>query len=349
MSDGPQGEGWWQASDGKWYPPSTAPATPPEAPTSPTPASTPPDPFAPGGGSPPPAGAVPGPAATGGGGGKLALVGILALVVGLLVGGGIGWAVAGSDDSDASTEWDAFCDQADELEALEASGDEPDEDEARAMFDELVDAAPERYQDTLAPLGDMMGDSSGEDMDAFGTAFTSVFWLVGVLEVECGIVDDSGGLFGGGDLSLEGSTSIDEDFGTGEALGLDDPSTTEDLFPDDTSEDDELEPMDIDAIQAWLEDNYGGEAWLDALGSWTVSNQMYVTVAPTTDPLSDDEALAACEAISEYVYDQEPEGSVTVSTPDGEPQAESEAGGACELVAAASAEAVPEGADDPGA
>ena len=32
MSDGPQGEGWWQASDGKWYPPSTAPATPPEAP-----------------------------------------------------------------------------------------------------------------------------------------------------------------------------------------------------------------------------------------------------------------------------------------------------------------------------
>ena len=25
MSDAPQGEGWWQASDGKWYPPQDAP------------------------------------------------------------------------------------------------------------------------------------------------------------------------------------------------------------------------------------------------------------------------------------------------------------------------------------
>lgn len=29
MSDAPQGPGWWQASDGKWYPPQP---TPPEAP-----------------------------------------------------------------------------------------------------------------------------------------------------------------------------------------------------------------------------------------------------------------------------------------------------------------------------
>ena len=28
MSDAPQGEGWWQASDGKWYPPEQAPGTP---------------------------------------------------------------------------------------------------------------------------------------------------------------------------------------------------------------------------------------------------------------------------------------------------------------------------------
>lgn len=28
MSDTPQGEGWWQASDGKWYPPEQAPGTP---------------------------------------------------------------------------------------------------------------------------------------------------------------------------------------------------------------------------------------------------------------------------------------------------------------------------------
>lgn len=31
MSDAPQGPGWWQASDGKWYPPSAPPAYAPPA------------------------------------------------------------------------------------------------------------------------------------------------------------------------------------------------------------------------------------------------------------------------------------------------------------------------------
>ncbi|MGI9602872.1 MAG: hypothetical protein ACR2QE_13385, partial [Acidimicrobiales bacterium] len=31
MSDSSQGPGWWQASDGKWYPPEQQPATPPSA------------------------------------------------------------------------------------------------------------------------------------------------------------------------------------------------------------------------------------------------------------------------------------------------------------------------------
>lgn len=45
MSDQPQGAGWWQASDGKWYPPSQAPqaAPPPMEPPPPTPGS----PYAP--------------------------------------------------------------------------------------------------------------------------------------------------------------------------------------------------------------------------------------------------------------------------------------------------------------
>src|SRR5690242_11506331 len=32
-ADSPQGPGWWQASDGKWYPPETAPSAPTPAPT----------------------------------------------------------------------------------------------------------------------------------------------------------------------------------------------------------------------------------------------------------------------------------------------------------------------------
>lgn len=57
MSDAPQGPGWWQASDGKWYPPEQAPAasTPP-----PTPGQVPP-----GSGMAPPGGSFGAPGAVG--------------------------------------------------------------------------------------------------------------------------------------------------------------------------------------------------------------------------------------------------------------------------------------------
>ncbi|MEJ5255890.1 MAG: DUF4190 domain-containing protein [Acidimicrobiales bacterium] len=44
MSDTPQGPGWWQASDGRWYPPSPPPATTPPWASSPpgAPGPTPP-------------------------------------------------------------------------------------------------------------------------------------------------------------------------------------------------------------------------------------------------------------------------------------------------------------------
>src|SRR5687768_14546126 len=52
MSDVSQGPGWWQASDGKWYPPTakpgTAPAAPPRAPDpSYRPPTVPPSPYGP--------------------------------------------------------------------------------------------------------------------------------------------------------------------------------------------------------------------------------------------------------------------------------------------------------------
>ena len=40
MSDTPQGQGWWQASDGKWHPPEQAPG--PSQPPAPTPGPVPP-------------------------------------------------------------------------------------------------------------------------------------------------------------------------------------------------------------------------------------------------------------------------------------------------------------------
>ena len=60
MSDGTQGEGWWQASDGQWYPPEQHPgAQAPAAPQDPTAAM--PAPFGPPPVGPPPTGAPMGP------------------------------------------------------------------------------------------------------------------------------------------------------------------------------------------------------------------------------------------------------------------------------------------------
>lgn len=42
MSDGPQGDGWWIASDGKWYPPEKHPDYKPPPPTAPPPVPPPP-------------------------------------------------------------------------------------------------------------------------------------------------------------------------------------------------------------------------------------------------------------------------------------------------------------------
>lgn len=57
MSDASQGAGWWQASDGKWYPPESRPdaAPPPPPPSAPTASSLPPPPPVAAAAAPPPA------------------------------------------------------------------------------------------------------------------------------------------------------------------------------------------------------------------------------------------------------------------------------------------------------
>ena len=103
-ADGPPGPGWWKASDGRWYPPESAP-TPPPTPPAPGPAGGPPPGGAtppgnpppgygapPAGGPPPPYGTPPpgGPVGPGGppptrSGGTKVLIIIGAVVVGLVL------------------------------------------------------------------------------------------------------------------------------------------------------------------------------------------------------------------------------------------------------------------------
>lgn len=99
MSDTPQGEGWWQASDGKFYAPEQHPDYVPPAPPPPPPTAAPPAPQV----VPPPPGAIPPAPSTPGSGRKIwpwVLLGVLVLFVGgcgvLIV--AIGTAVDDVDD-----------------------------------------------------------------------------------------------------------------------------------------------------------------------------------------------------------------------------------------------------------
>ena len=105
MSDAPQGPGWWQASDGKWYAPELHPdaqAAPPAAPpTTPTPAAPAPFGSAPDGTPFPAATPATPPPGEGGGKGKVVLVVVLLLVV-AVIGAGLAFALtSGGDDEKA--------------------------------------------------------------------------------------------------------------------------------------------------------------------------------------------------------------------------------------------------------
>lgn len=124
MSDTPQGDGWWQASDGKFYPPEQHPgaAPPPPTPdptTQPTqvqPAVTPPDPAATGPGTPtsgaPVDGAPVDPTLADadedeeaeGNGKRNAIIAIVLLVIAALIAAWFIWGGDDSDDDDVSTE-----------------------------------------------------------------------------------------------------------------------------------------------------------------------------------------------------------------------------------------------------
>lgn len=115
MSDTSQGPGWWQASDGRWYPPEQAPGyvAPPPPPAAYGP---PPQPYA-----PYPAGAYAPPAKSGMGGCLKAFLVVLALTVVL---GGIGLVLAARAVDDAVDDLDGRdADEVDDVTDLECGTD----------------------------------------------------------------------------------------------------------------------------------------------------------------------------------------------------------------------------------
>ena len=145
MSEQSQGPGWWQASDGKWYPPEQAPATQPPATE---PIATPPAYGAPA------ASTAPAAAAAGGGStGKIVAV-VIALA---LIGGGAAFALTrGGGGSGGSVK--AFCDTAKKFqndESLDKAFNDPSKiDKVLTAFKELTKAAPSEIKSDMQTLED---------------------------------------------------------------------------------------------------------------------------------------------------------------------------------------------------
>ncbi|MEY2421386.1 MAG: hypothetical protein QOI95_1453 [Acidimicrobiaceae bacterium] len=161
MSEQSGGPGWWQASDGKWYPPEQAPtaAQPPVDPTTTQPAAgTPaygaPPPGAPAYGAPaygaPPAGAA---AAGGGGAGKVIAI---VVVLALLAGGGAYLLTKGSGSSGSVK---SFCDTARTLNNDTSLNNNNFDDPATvdkvvSAFTKLANASPSEIKADMNTLTD---------------------------------------------------------------------------------------------------------------------------------------------------------------------------------------------------
>jgi len=167
MSEQSQGPGWWQASDGKWYPPEQAPAAPPPStqPIGATPPAGPPPAGSPPAGPPPagPPGAPVGPTGPGGPGAPVVppknnTAKIVAVIVALaLVAGGVAFALTrGGGSSGGSVK--SFCDTAKKFQnddnLNKAFNDPAQVDKALAAFDELVKASPKEIKSDMQTLSD---------------------------------------------------------------------------------------------------------------------------------------------------------------------------------------------------
>ncbi|MEY2431442.1 MAG: hypothetical protein QOC92_1167 [Acidimicrobiaceae bacterium] len=207
MSDTSQGPGWWQASDGKWYPPEQAPtaAQPISEPTATQPAAGPPvyaDP------------AAPAAAAAGGGGGAKVIAIVVALV---LIAGGAAFALTRSSGGGGSVK--AFCDKAKSLQqdtSLDKAFNDPAKiDSALAKFDDLAKTAPSEIKNDMNTLVDAVKKIAGavkaagnDPSKQFGAVFGAIAQLdQKKLEQATKNIETFGKTKCGADFSLSDSSS----------------------------------------------------------------------------------------------------------------------------------------------
>jgi hypothetical protein len=165
MSEQSGGPGWWQASDGKWYPPEQAPtaAQPTADPTATQPAY-----------GAPAAGAPAAGVAAAGGGGASKVIGIV-VVLALLAGGGAYLLTKGGGGGSKAS----FCDTTkkfkDDAQLNNAFDDPSKIDKVVAAFDQLTKSAPSEIKadmntlnDAIKKIGAAVKQAGNDPSKAFG-------------------------------------------------------------------------------------------------------------------------------------------------------------------------------------
>jgi hypothetical protein len=148
MSEQSGGPGWWQASDGKWYPPEQAPTA---AQPAVDPTTTPPAYGAPAYG--PPAYGAPAAGAAAGGGGAGKVIAIV-VVLALLAGGGAFLLTRGSGGGGSEADFCAKATAVRDISFEDIAGAPARIDSVLRAFDELAKAAPKEIKNDANTLND---------------------------------------------------------------------------------------------------------------------------------------------------------------------------------------------------
>lgn len=224
-------------------------------------------------------------------------------------------AACGDDGDQASTE--QFCA---ELEAQEANQDlDLDNPEDLAAFEELIDEAPDEVRPALEEFRDLaqeFEDLEESDPDeAFGALF-AVFanpdFLRALQDLSIFMADECGleveGIDEIRELDPDDPASLFEGFETGPeepADGADgsDPDGSADPADPDGGDDDE--PSATDQLSSYIDENHADEGWADlvvsrAIGSFGESADITVSLDTQSGPVSEADAVAACEAVADW-------------------------------------------------
>lgn len=220
-----------------------------------------------------------------------------------------------SSEPAASGDVEAFCDLLREAEDDDTDFGE-DTEAVLAEIAEMRALAPEELRDdidVLAGVFEEFAEFDEDDPEAFGAIF-GLFLRPDVLAATERLEE-----FGVETCGLEPSDSsddfdFDEDFDVDEDFDFDfDFDEDSDADSDDVEED----GLTLDTLQDEVEDRHGDESWAGKLSSWFMVNAD-VTVGPFGEDLTEDEAFAACDAISEIVLEFESNSEITVADRDGD-------------------------------